>query len=106
MANALVLLLLAALSPAAAAQQAGERCTAVDGASLRCGRELVRVDGLRAPALNDAGGHEARQRLQARLRHGEVVIQRYGYDKRGYTLGRLYVSGKRISQVDVTPRRK
>ena len=35
-----------------------------------------------------------------------LVIQRYGRDKYGYTLGRVYVGGKRISQLDVTPRGK
>jgi micrococcal nuclease len=98
------LFLLAAL-PLAFAASAGERCTASDGGSLRCGRELVRVDGIRAPGLKDPGGAQARQRLQERLEYGEIVIQRYGRDKYGYTLGRVYVGGKRISQLDVTPRK-
>jgi endonuclease YncB( thermonuclease family) len=92
--------------PLAFAVSAGERCTAADGGSLRCGRELVRVDGIRAPRLNEPGGAQARKRLQERLGYGELVIQRYGRDKYGYTLGRVYVGGKRISQLDVTPRGK
>jgi endonuclease YncB( thermonuclease family) len=98
-----ILLVLAAL-PAAFAAFADERCSAADGSSLRCGRELVRVQGLRAPGLKEAGGAQARQRLQERLGYGELVIQRYGRDKYGYTLGRVFVGGKRISQLDVTPR--
>jgi len=81
----------------------GERCSAIDGDTLRCGRELVRVEGVRAPGLGEPGGKQARQRLQERMQFGEVVIQRKGRDKYGYTLGRLFVGGKRISQIDVTP---
>ena len=99
------LFVLAAL-PLALAAIADERCSAADGSSLRCGRELVRVDGIRAPRLNERGGAQARKRLQERLGYGELVIQRYGRDKYGYTLGRVYVGGKRISQLDVAPRGK
>jgi endonuclease YncB( thermonuclease family) len=89
-----------ALADAAAA---GERCSALDGATLHCGRERVRVDGLRAPALQEPGGQAARERLQRRLRSGEVVLDRTGRDKYGRTLARVYVNGNRVSQLDVTP---
>lgn len=105
MANARLTLFLAA-SLVVASAHAGERCSAMDGSTLRCGRELVRVDGLRAPGLREPGGPQAQQRLQERLQYGEVVIQRYGRNKHGYTLGRVYVGGKRISQLDVTPRKR
>jgi endonuclease YncB( thermonuclease family) len=82
---------------------AGERCTAMDGATLQCGRERVRVEGLNAPQLKAPGGQQARQRLQQRLQAGEIVIERRGRDKHGRTLGRLYVSGKRITQSDLAP---
>ena len=81
---------------------AGERCSAVDGETLRCGRERVRVEGLHAPNVKTAEGDTARQRLQRRLQSGEVVIERRGEDKYGRTLGRLYVSGQRITQTDLT----
>lgn len=98
MANLRLLLFLVASSSTLAAY-AGERCSATGPNTLRCGRELVRVDG-----LDPAGGKQARVRLQRWLQAGEVVIQRRGRDKHGYTLGRVYVNGNRISQVDVTPR--
>jgi endonuclease YncB( thermonuclease family) len=82
---------------------AGERCSAVDGATLQCGRERVRVEGLRAPQVYEPGGHEARHRLQRRIQAGEIVIERKGRDKYGRTLGRLYVNGNRITQLDVNP---
>ena len=82
---------------------AGERCTAMDGATLQCGRERVKVEGISAPELKAPGGQQARQRLQQRLQAGEIVIERRGRDKYGRTLGRLYVNGNRITQIDVTP---
>jgi micrococcal nuclease len=85
-----------------AAVSAGERCSALDGNTLQCGRERVRVEGLRSPGLHDPGGHEARDRLQRRIRAGELVIERKGRDKYGRTLARAYVSGNRITQLDLT----
>ena len=82
----------------------GERCSATDGDTLRCGRERVRIQGINAPELNEPGGQQARQRLQQRLQAGEIVIERRGRDKHGRTLGRLYVNGQRISQIDVAPK--
>ena len=90
---------------AATAAFAGEWCTAIDGYTLRCsGGERVKIEGLRAPELNQPGGEEARQRLQRRIRSGELVVQRGGTDKYGRTLARVYVNGNRVSQMDVTPK--
>ena len=86
------------------AASAADRCTAMDGATLQCGRERVRVEGLRAPGLKEPGGREARQRLQRRIQSGELVIERKGRDRYGRTLGRVYVNGDRITQLDVSPR--
>jgi endonuclease YncB( thermonuclease family) len=89
---------------AAGAAAAGERCSAMDGETLQCGRERVRIEGLHAPGLNAPGGQAARERLQRRIRSGEVVIERTGRDKYGRTLARVYVNGNRVSQLDVTPK--
>jgi micrococcal nuclease len=83
---------------------AGERCSAIDGDTLRCGRERVRIQGIDAPELSEPGGKQARQRLQQRLKAGEIVIERRGRDKHGRTLGRLFVNGQRITQIDVGPK--
>lgn len=84
----------------AGAAAAGERCSALDGGTLKCGSERVKVEG-----INTTAGTEARERLQRRLQAGEVVIERRGKDKYGRTLGRLFVNGKRITQADLTARR-
>ncbi len=79
-----------------------ERCVAISGDTLRCwGRERVRVEGIHAPSLKAPGGEQARQRLQRRIQAGEVAIQRKGRDKYGRTLGRVFVSGNRITQLDL-----
>ena len=83
-----------------------ERCRALDGYTLQCGRERVRVEGISAPAISEPGGADAQQRLQRRIERGEVVIERRGKDKYGRTLGRVYVSGNRISQSDVSGKRR
>jgi endonuclease YncB( thermonuclease family) len=64
----------------------------------------VRIEGLSAPKLEQPGGQEARQRLQRRIRSGELVIERKGRDKYGRTLGRAYVNGIRITQLDMNPK--
>jgi endonuclease YncB( thermonuclease family) len=88
----------------AGAAAAGERCTAFDGSTLQCGRERVRVEGLKAPTLNEPGGPEARARLERRIRQGELVIERGGRDRFGRTHGRIYVNGKRVTQLDLEPK--
>ena len=96
--------ILAVLAVAFAGAASAERCTAIDGVTLQCGRERVRVEGLRAPGLREPGGREARQRLQRRIQAGELVIERKGRDKYGRTLGRAYVNGIRITQLEVSPK--
>ena len=34
---------------------AGERCRAIDGDTLQCGRERVRIEGVHAPELDEPG---------------------------------------------------
>jgi endonuclease YncB( thermonuclease family) len=82
---------------------AGERCTAIDGNTLRCRKERVLIEGINAPKHGEPGAEQARQRLQRHLKSGEVVIQRKGQDRTGRTLGRLYVNGHRVTQSDLNP---
>jgi micrococcal nuclease len=89
----------------AAPALAGEWCNAIDGYTLRCsGGERVKVEGIKAPELTEPGGEEARQRLQKRIRSGELVVQRGGTDKYGRTLARIYVNGNRVTQTDLNPK--
>jgi hypothetical protein len=83
---------------------AGERCVALDGSTLRCHGERIRIEGVQAPLLTEPGGEEARRRLEWRIRSGEVVIARGNQDRFGRTRARVYVNGHRITQTDVGPR--
>lgn len=82
----------------------GERCVALDGSTLRCHGERIRIDDIQAPRLGEPGGEEARRRLERRIHSGEVVIQRGNQDRFGRTRARVFVDGDRITQMDVGPK--
>lgn len=82
----------------------GERCVALDGSTLRCHGERIRIEGVQAPPLGEPGGEEARRRLERRIRSGEVAIERGNQDRFGRTRARVYVNGNRITQIDVGPK--
>lgn len=97
------LLLLVALALPAAEAGARAPCRAIDGDTIRCGKERIRLHGVYAPELREPGGREARQRLQQRLESGDLRIERRGRDRYGRTVGDVYVGGARITQRDVGP---
>ena len=83
-----------ALAFVSAGASAETRCRAVDGDTLRCGAERIRLRGIYAPELAEPGGAEARARLQRRLEEGEIRLDRRGRDR----------YGTRIEQRDIGPR--
>jgi endonuclease YncB( thermonuclease family) len=83
---------------------AGERCLAVDGDTLVCNRQKVRLTNVYAAELNEAGGAMARRRLQALIRSGDLRLRPLGQDRYGRMLAEAYVNGRRIEQADVGPR--
>lgn len=94
--------LLAAL--AWAEQAFAENCRAVDGDSLLCGSERVRLHDVYAAEFKQTGGRAAKRNLEALVRHREVVLQRRGKDRHGRTLADAYVDGRKIVQSDIGPR--
>jgi endonuclease YncB( thermonuclease family) len=88
----------------ALAAAAGERCLAIDGDTLVCNRQKVRLTNVHAAELNQAGGAAARRRLQALVRSGEVRLRPLGQDRYGRMLAEVYVNGRRIEQADIGPR--
>ena len=97
---AALLLLLAASPPAAA-------CVAVDGDTLRCGVERVRLLGIDAPELP---GHCQQARrcapgdpyastrsLRAALARGSITLRRFGTDHYGRTLALVSARGVDLS---------
>ncbi len=95
-----VLLVAVALPFNAAAQ----RCRALDGDTLQCGAERVRLYDVYAAEMNEAGGAQARRNLQQRIRGHDVTLHRRGHDRYGRTLADAWVGGHKIVQSDVGPR--
>ncbi len=83
---------------------AGERCIAIDGDTLVCNHEKVRLTNVYAAELNQPGGRAAKRRLQAFVTSGEVGLQPLGHDRYGRMLAEVYVNGRRIEQADIGPR--
>lgn len=83
---------------------AGERCIAVDGDTLVCNQQKVRLTNVYAAELNEAGGYAAKRRLQAVIASGDVTLRPFGHDRYGRTLAEVYVNGRRIEQADIGPR--
>jgi endonuclease YncB( thermonuclease family) len=100
--NAPIWLALAFLCSAAA----GERCIAVDGDTLVCNRQKVRLVNVDAAEMNQAGGAAAKRRLQALISNRIVTLKPYGKDRYGRLLAEVYIDGRRIEQADVGPPRK
>ena len=96
--------ILAAVLAFPLACQAGLRCLAIDGDTLVCNRQKVRLTNVYAAELNQAGGRAAKQRLRALVSSGEVVLRPVGTDRYGRVLAEVYVNGRRIEQSDVGPR--
>jgi hypothetical protein len=89
---------------AASSGALAERCLAVDGDTLVCNRQKVRLTNVYAPELNQAGGAAARRKLQALVSGRNVALKPYGYDRYGRILADAYVEGRRIEQADIGPR--
>ena len=83
---------------------AGERCLAIDGDTLVCNRQKVRLTNVYAAEMNEPGGRAAKQRLRAMISSGEVSLRPLGTDRYGRVLAEVYVSGRRIEQSDIGPR--
>ena len=86
------------------ASHAGARCLAIDGDTLVCNHEKVRLSNVYAAELDRLGGRAAKRRLRAMISSGNVVLHRLGTDHYGRVLAEVYVSGRRIEQADIGPR--
>jgi micrococcal nuclease len=83
---------------------AGERCLAIDGDTLVCNHQKVRLTNVYAAELNQAGGPAAKRRLQSLIASGEVTLRPLGHDRYGRTLAEVYIDGRRVEQSDIGPR--
>ena len=83
---------------------AGERCIAIDGDTLVCNHQKVRLTNVYAAELSQPGGHAAKRRLHALVTSGEVVLRPLAQDRYGRMLAEVYVNGRLIEQTDIGPR--
>ncbi len=101
---ALILALVPALAFLPALADAASRCKALDGDTVRCGRERIRLRDVYAAERGEPGALAQRRALQRQLDSGEVRIRRRGKDDYGRTLGDVYVNGRKVRQSDIGPR--
>jgi endonuclease YncB( thermonuclease family) len=81
-----------------------EACVAVDGDTLRCGHQLVRLAGIHAAERGTPEGEKAFERMQDILRSGRVRLQGRATDRYGRLVADLYVNEVKIQQRHVGPR--
>ena len=81
-----------------------ERCIAVDGDTLVCNHQKVRLTNVYAAEMNQPGGAAAKKKLQALVRNREVGLIAHGHDRYGRILAEVYVDGRRVEQADIGPR--
>jgi len=97
---AIALPLLLAAAPVGAAS----RCKALDGDTVQCGPERIRLRAVYAAERGAPGADRERRALQRKLDSGEIRIRRRGKDTYGRTLGDVYVNGRKVTQSDIGPR--
>jgi endonuclease YncB( thermonuclease family) len=82
----------------------GERCIAVDGDTLVCNRQKVRLTNVYAPEMNQPGGSAAKRKLQSLVHNRDVALRPHGRDRYGRLLAEAFVGGRRIEQGDIGAR--
>ncbi len=77
--------------PSIAGSEAG--CRPVDGDTLRCGREQVRIAGVDTPEKGEPGYSEAKERLRQLTEGKTLRIERRARDRYGRTVGKVFADG-------------
>ena len=103
-ARAVVVFFLLVSVPAVGVAREAQRCRALDGDTVQCGAERVRLRDVYAAERGEPLAEAQRRALQRRLDRGRVRIVRHGTDPYGRTLGDVYVDGRRVTQLDVGAR--
>ena len=81
-----------------------ERCIAIDGDTLVCNHQKVRLTNVYAAEMNQPGGSAAKKKLQALVHNRDVGLITHGHDRYGRILAEVYVDGRRVEQADIGPR--
>lgn len=93
-------LLLSALPTAA-----NDFCRVVDGDTLVCGTERIRLKAICAAEKNEAGGPEASAKLTALIAAAQrLELVRHGTDRYERTLADLWLDGEQVTQQTIGPK--
>lgn len=87
-------------------------CAAIDGDSIRCSGENIRLLGIDAPEFScprhrqcvEGDPQAAKDHLAALIRGRALTIERVGRDRYGRTLGVVYADGVNVSCLMVQAR--
>jgi hypothetical protein len=74
----------------------------IDGDTFAYGGERIRIRGINAPELSEAGGFAASQRLDLLLREGPITVIPEAKDVYGRTVADVFVNQKNIADVMTT----
>ena len=80
----------------AAAPETG--CRVIDGDTLRCGRERVRIQGVDTPEKGQPGYDAAKERLRQLTEGKRLRIERVAKDRYGRTVGKVTVDGEDVGK--------
>lgn len=82
-------------------------CAAIDGDTIRCGRERIRLIGIDAPELAGhcrkgrvcvpGDGEASKRSLAAAMEGRRITARRFGRDRYGRTLAIVYAGGADLS---------
>ena len=92
---------LAALILLASHGLAAASCRAIDGDTLACGSERVRIRAIDAPEMRDPGGPDARAALAEMIRGRTLEWMPGTCDRYGRTLADVRASGRGWRSVDL-----
>ena len=83
---------------------AAANCQAIDGDTVQCGPDRIRLRGVYAVEKGSQGGAQARENLQRKLDSGEVRVVPKAKDTYGRTVADVYVNNRKIAQSDIGPK--
>jgi len=81
-----------------------DSCHAIDGDTLKCGNERVRLANVYCAEMSESGGWSAYHNLQTMVNSGKLHIERIGRDIYGRTLANIFVDGLQIEQRHLGPK--
>jgi len=95
--------LLALLAPGGA-QAVQPACRVIDGDSLVCSGERMRLKGICAAEMREPGGREAKAALETWLEQpGDLQVEHFGQDRYARSLVVLSIKGAPLTQDHIGP---